>query len=79
MADDGALQHFGRGAAGRTTLQWPATMGTAAQMLGGKKKKKLNRMVRREPADLSDLPVGPLVHPVRFRFDHFSVQFVGLD
>ena len=39
MACDGALQRFGKGAASGTTLQWPATMGTIAWMLGGKKKK----------------------------------------
>ena len=47
------------------------------------KNKKLNHLIRRKPAGLSDSPIRPLVGPpiqlVRFRFNHFSGQLTWPD
>ena len=55
-------------------------MGTAARMLGGKKRKKkkekdLSRTVRREPAGSSGSAVRSPVHPVRFRLNPLRAKW----
>ena len=71
-----AFQRAGAAARG-TTLQWPANMGTAARMLGGKK--RLSRTVRREPAGSSGSAVRSPIQPVRFRLNLFTGQMAGPD
>ena len=74
-----AFQRAGAAARG-TTLQWPANMGTATRMLGGKKQKqkekRLSWTVRREPAGSSGSAVRSPVQPVRFRLNLFTGQMV---
>ena len=72
-----AFQRMGAAASG-TTLQWPATMGTAARMLGGKKK-NLSRTIRRKPASSSSSAVWSSVCLVRFWLNLFAGQMARPD